>query len=61
MIAKPSRDGLYHLADALSEDVINMSEGELLAEVDEDLAIGELLPANSTRSSYRPQRRLMRR
>ena len=36
MIAKPSRDGLYHLADALSEDVISMSEGELLAEVDED-------------------------
>jgi hypothetical protein len=36
MIAKPNRDGLYHLADALSEDVVNMSEKELLAEVAED-------------------------
>ena len=36
MIAKPNRDALNHLADALSEDVINMSEKELLAEVAED-------------------------
>jgi hypothetical protein len=36
MIAKPDRDALDHLADALSEDVIIMSEEELLAEVAED-------------------------
>ena len=36
MIAKPNSDALYHLADALSEDVVNMSDNELLAEVAED-------------------------
>jgi hypothetical protein len=36
MIAKQNRDALYHLADALSEDVVNMSERELLAEVAEN-------------------------
>ena len=36
MIAKPNRDALYHLADALSEDVVNMSDKELLAEVADD-------------------------
>src|SRR5262245_42869144 len=36
MIAKPNSDALYHLADALSEDVVNMSDKELLAEVAED-------------------------
>jgi hypothetical protein len=36
MIAKPNRDPLYHLADALSEDVVNMSDKELLAQVAED-------------------------
>jgi len=36
MIAKPNRDALYHLADALSEDVVNMSDKELLAEVAEE-------------------------
>ena len=36
MIAKPDRDALGHLADALSEDIINMSDQELLAEVAED-------------------------
>src|SRR5215467_5297107 len=36
MIAKPDRDALDHLADALSEDVVNMSDEELLAEVAED-------------------------
>src|SRR6266550_3971693 len=36
MIAKPNRDALNHLGDALSEDVINMSDKELLAEVAEE-------------------------
>jgi hypothetical protein len=36
MIAKPDRDALDHLADALSEDVVNMCDEELLAEVAED-------------------------
>jgi hypothetical protein len=36
MIAKPNSDALDHLADALSEDVVNMSDKDLLAEVAED-------------------------
>ena len=36
MIAKSDRDALDHLADALSEDVVSMSDKELLAEVAED-------------------------
>ena len=36
MIAKLNSDASYHLADALSEDVVNMSDKELLAEVAED-------------------------
>jgi len=36
MSAKPDSDALYHLADALSEDVVTMSERDVLAEVAED-------------------------
>jgi len=36
MIARPDSDALYHLADALSEDIVIVSETDLLAEVAED-------------------------